>query len=394
MARMTRTRTRSTSAPGRIDPWFLITGRFDMPFLLLTLALLAIGLIMMFSASYARAYYDWENSFYYIARQLTFAVVGVVAMLVASFLNYDKLKMLSWPLYGISIVLILACYLFEPINGAKRWIPLGFTSFQPSEIGKFALIVLFGTLMSDQADKMKDFKLGTLRYLVLFGAMAICVVFQPHLSATVLMACITIVMMFVGGSKIRHLVALGGAAVGGAAVLLPVFSTFLSDKFSHVLVRLTYWLQPFSTNDPGAYQTQQSLLAIGSGGFLGVGLGDSRQKHLYLPEVQNDFVFAIVCEELGFVGAVIVVVLFAMLVWRGFTIAMRAKDRFGCLLALGITVQVGIQAILNIAVVTNLVPNTGISLPLFSYGGTSLMMILGELGIVLAVSRQSKYEKD
>lgn len=394
MARKTKARPKLSLAAGGNDPWFLITGRFDMPFLLLTLALLAIGLIMMFSASYARAYYDWDNSFYYIARQLTFAVVGVVAMLVASFFNYNKLKPMAWPLYGISIVLILACYLFDPINGARRWIPLGFTSFQPSEIGKFALIVLFGTLMSDQVDKMKDFKLGTLRYLVLFGAMAVCVVFQPHLSATVLLGCITVIMMFVGGSKFSHLVAVGGAGLGGLAVMILTFSTFLADKFSHALVRFTYWLEPFSTNDAGAYQTQQSLLAIGSGGFLGVGLGDSRQKHLYLPEVQNDFVFAIVCEELGFVGATIVVVLFAMLVWRGFTIAMRSKDRFGCLLALGITVQVGIQAILNIAVVTNLVPNTGISLPLFSYGGTSLMMILGELGIVLAVSRQSKYEKD
>ncbi len=169
---------------------------------------------------------------------------------------------------------------------------------------------------------------------------------------------------------------------------------FFSDRFAHVLVRLSYWLDPFSSMDWGSYQTRQSLLAIGSGGLLGVGLGESRQKQLYLPEVQNDFVFAVVCEELGFVGACIIILLFALLIWRGYTIALHAKDRFGSLIAVGITTQIGMQAMLNIAVVTNTIPNTGISLPLFSYGGTSLCMILGELGILLAVSRQGNYEKE
>lgn len=192
----------------------------------------------------------------------------------------------------------------------------------------------------------------------------------------------------------QHLIAIGAAGISGIAALVFTMWGFFSEQFAHVLVRLTYWLDPFATSDAGAYQTQQSLMAIGSGGLLGVGLGESRQKQLYLPEPQNDFVFSIVCEELGFVGACIIIVLFALLIWRGYTIALHARDRFGSLIAVGITTQIGMQAVLNIAVVTNLIPNTGISLPLFSYGGTSLCMILGELGILLAVSRQGNYEKE
>lgn len=187
---------------------------------------------------------------------------------------------------------------------------------------------------------------------------------------------------------------LGMLGVSGMAIIVLAMPTFFAERFNHVLTRLTYWLDPFSTTDSGAYQTKQSLMAIGSGGLLGVGLGESRQKQLYLPEVQNDFIFAIVCEELGFVGACLIIVLFALLIWRGYTIALHAKDRFGMLIAVGITTQIGMQVMLNIAVVTNTIPNTGISLPMFSYGGTSLCMILGELGILLAVSRQGIYEKE
>lgn len=374
-------------------PMFLISGKFDMPFLLLTLALLGLGLIMQFSASHARAYYFEGNSFYYIGRQLAFAIVGVAAMLLASFFNYNWIRRFSWPLYLVSLGLIAMCYLFDPYNGARRWITLGIR-FQPSEVGKFALIVLFAHLMTQDADQMGDFKKGTLRYFILFGVMAVLVVMQPHLSATILLLSITLAMMFVGGSRIRHMATVGGVGALGAVTLVLGMSAFFADRFAHVLVRLTYWLDPFSTSDAGAYQTQQSLLAIGSGGLLGVGLGDSRQKHLYLPEVQNDFVFSVVCEELGYVGAVLIIVLFAMLVWRGYTIAMRARDRFGCLMAVGLTTQLGVQAVLNIAVVTNTIPNTGISLPMFSYGGTALMMTLGQLGVLLSISRQSRYEKE
>lgn len=379
---------------GNKVPPLYIWGDFDVPFLLLTLALLGFGLVMMFSASYARAYYDFDNSFYFIGRQIVWSMIGITGMIAASFVNYHWLRRFVWPLYIVSIVLCMACYLFDAYNGARRSIYIGPLSFQPSEIGKLALIFLFAHLMTKDQDKMGRLWEGTLRYLVLFGGLAVVVVMQPHLSATLLMAGITVAMLFVGGAKIQYLIGVGVTGLAGIAALVVTMWGFFSDRFAHVLVRLSYWLDPFSSMDWGSYQTRQSLLAIGSGGLLGVGLGESRQKQLYLPEVQNDFVFAVVCEELGFVGACIIILLFALLIWRGYTIALHAKDRFGSLIAVGITTQIGMQAMLNIAVVTNTIPNTGISLPLFSYGGTSLCMILGELGILLAVSRQGNYEKE
>lgn len=388
-----KSQTMVKSPETRVTPLY-IWGKFDMPFLLLTLALLGVGLVMLFSASHAKAYYYLSSSYYYIGKQLTFAVVGVVAMLAASFVNYQWLRQFSWLMYGVSFVMVAACYLFQADNGAKRWIWIGDFGFQPSEIAKFAIIVLFSHLMTRDASKMQNFKLGTLRYIILYGAMAVVVVFQPHLSATILMGGITVVMMFVGGSKISHMLGIGAVGGAGLVTVIIAFSQIMAGRFAHVLTRLSYWLDPFATNDAGAYQTKQSLLAIGSGGLLGVGLGESRQKHMYLPEVQNDFVFSVICEELGFVGATMIIILFAMTIWRGFTIALRAKDRFGCLLAVGLTTQFGLQAMLNIAVVTNFIPNTGISLPLFSSGGTALMMMMGQLGFILSVSRQSTYEKE
>lgn len=396
-SRGTRSASASRSPKGslehKVTP-FYIWGDFDLPFLLLTLALLGFGLVMLFSASYARAYYYKDSSFFYIRKQIMWSVIGIVGMIAASFVNYHFLRKFVWPLYAVSIVLCMACYLFEAENGARRWVRIMGINFQPSEIGKFALILLFAHLMSKDQDKMNRLWEGTLRYLVLFGALAIVVVMQPHLSATLLLAGITVAMLFVGGANILHLLTIGGIGVAGIAAMVVTMWSFFSDQFAHVLVRLTYWLDPFASTDWGSYQTRQSLMAIGSGGLMGLGLGESRQKQLYLPEVQNDFVFAIICEELGFVGACLIIVLFALLIWRGYTIALHARDRFGALIAVGITTQIGMQVMLNIAVVTNTIPNTGISLPLFSYGGTSLCMILGELGILLAVSRQGNYEKE
>ena len=369
----TRYKASRKAAPSKVTPLY-IWGDFDIPFLLLTLALLGFGLVMLFSASYARAYYYKDSSFYYIRRQIMWSIIGVVGMIAASFVNYHWLRKFVWPLYAVSIALCMACYLFEAENGANRWVRIGPVNFQPSEIAKFALILLFAHLMSRDQDKMDQLWLGTARYLALFGAMALVILPQPHLSATLLLLGITLSMMFVGGSRIKHLMGLGMLGVSGMAIIVLAMPTFFAERFNHVLTRLTYWLDPFSTTDSGAYQT--------------------KQKQLYLPEVQNDFIFAIVCEELGFVGACLIIVLFALLIWRGYTIALHAKDRFGMLIAVGITTQIGMQVMLNIAVVTNTIPNTGISLPMFSYGGTSLCMILGELGILLAVSRQGIYEKE
>ena len=372
----------------------IMLGHFDTPFLILVLTLLGIGLVTLFSSSYASSLYYLGNSYYYILRQLFFAVVGVAAMLAASLVNYRFLRNFSWLAYGVSLILMAACYLFPAQQGAQRWIQLGPLSFQPSEIAKFAVILLFAHLMDRDKDKMGRMIEGTWRYIVLYGAVAVILIFQPHLSGTLLIGFIALTMMLVGGAKFSNLLKIGVPLLVLLLVVAFLLQDFILEQFAHVVTRLTYWLDPFSTTDPGSYQTRQSLLAIGSGGLWGVGFGESRQKHMYLPEVRNDFVFAIVCEELGFIGASLVIILFAMLVWRGYHIAMHARDRFGSLLVTGITTQIGLQAFLNIAVVTNLIPNTGISLPFFSYGGTALLIMLAEIGVVLAVSRQARHEKE
>ena len=372
----------------------IMLGHFDTPFLILVLTLLGIGLVTLFSSSYASSLYYLGNSYYYILRQLFFAVVGVAAMLAASLVNYRFLRNFSWLAYGASLILMAACYLFPAQQGAQRWIQLGPLSFQPSEIAKFAVILLFAHLMDRDKDKMGRMIEGTWRYIVLYGAVAVILIFQPHLSGTLLIGFIALTMMLVGGTKFSNLLKIGVPLLVLLLVVAFLLQDFILEQFAHVVTRLTYWLDPFSTTDSGSYQTRQSLLAIGSGGLWGVGFGESRQKHMYLPEVRNDFVFAIVCEELGFIGASLVIILFAMLVWRGYHIAMHARDRFGSLLVTGITTQIGLQAFLNIAVVTNLIPNTGISLPFFSYGGTALLIMLAEIGVVLAVSRQARHEKE
>ena len=372
----------------------IMLGHFDTPFLILVLTLLGIGLVTLFSSSYASSLYYLGNSYYYILRQLFFAVVGVAAMLAASLVNYRFLRNFSWLAYGVSLILMAACYLFPAQQGAQRWIQLGPLSFQPSEIAKFAVILLFAHLMDRDKDKMGRMIEGTWRYIVLYGAVAVILIFQPHLSGTLLIGFIALTMMLVGATKFSNLLKIGVPLLVLLLVVAFLLQDFILEQFAHVVTRLTYWLDPFSTTDPGSYQTRQSLLAIGSGGLWGVGFGESRQKHMYLPEVRNDFVFAIVCEELGFIGASLVIILFAMLVWRGYHIAMHARDRFGSLLVTGITTQIGLQAFLNIAVVTNLIPNTGISLPFFSYGGTALLIMLAEIGVVLAVSRQARHEKE
>ena len=269
---------------------------------------------------------------------------------------------------------------------------IGPVNFQPSEIAKFALILLFAHLMSRDQDKMDQLWLGTARYLALFGAMALVILPQPHLSATLLLLGITLSMMFVGGSRIKHLMGLGMLGVSGMAIIVLAMPTFFAERFNHVLTRLTYWLDPFSTTDSGAYQTKQSLMAIGSGGLLGRGLGNGLQKQLYLPEPHNDFIFATWCEEMGLIGALLVILLFAYLIYRGFRVARYAPDKFGSLLATGITAKLAIQTLMNLFVVTGIMPVTGAALPFFSYGGTALLLQLGEMGILLNISRYMRID--
>lgn len=376
---------------------FSLGAGLDMPLLIFILVLLAIGLVMLFSASYANSYYLQGNSYYYISRQAVFAVFGVAAMLLISTFDYHSFHKLAIVIFGVSVfllVFLLICRYahIESIanweGDATRWLNFGFVSFQPSEIAKFALIVLFAHMISRNLDRMDTFRYGVVPYVAIMGLVAALIFLESHLSATLIILALGAIMMFVGGTKPRWFL-IGGVLV--AAVLLFVVVT----KGGYQMDRIRIWLDPFSSDLDRdlTHQTRQSLYAIGSGGLLGVGLGQSRQKYLYLPAPQNDFIFAIVCEELGFVGALVIIVLFALLIWRGVYVSIHARDKFGMLLGLGITFQVGLQAVLNICVVTNTIPNTGISLPFFSYGGTALLMLLGQMGILLNISRSANVEK-
>lgn len=357
---------------------------FDTPFLVVLMILLTIGLACMFSASYVDAYYQEGDSYFFIKKQLIFAAIGLAAMLVATFVDYHVWHRLALPVALVAVGLLIAV-LVLPSNGVKRWLPLpGFGQFQPSEVAKFALILLFAHMISLNHKKMGTFTKGFIPFMAVLGIFCGLTLLEPHLSGTMLIFALGFVMMYVGGTKPLYLILTLLLGVGAVVFMIAVVG-YEQD-------RIEVWLNLFEVYERDrdqAWQTMQSLYAIGSGGLMGQGFGNSRQKHLFLPEPQNDFIFAIVCEELGFVGAVIIIILFAVLVWRGFIIAMRAPDKFGFMLAIGLTAQIAIQVAINIAVVTNLLPNTGISLPFFSYGGSSLVMLLAQMGILLAVSRWS-----
>lgn len=377
------------SKPKKRFRLFSVSQGFDMPFLIILMIILVVGLISQFSASYAYSYY-WNDgdSFYFIKRQLIFAAIGVAAMLIISTVDYHILHHFAIPLMLVSFILLGVVLIMPSSTGIHRWIRLPGLQFQPSEIAKFTLILLFAHLISINHKKMKTFLAGYLPFMVILGVTCGLVFLEPHLSGTILLLGIGIIMMYVGGTRLLYL--LGTLGLGVGAVIYMVFVKGYEQD------RINVWLHPFeayATNRDEAWQTIQSLYAIGSGGVMGQGLGNSRQKHLFLPEPHNDFIFSVICEEMGFVGAVLVIVLFALLLWRGITIGMKSPDKFGSMLAVGLTVQVGLQAVMNMAVVTNTIPNTGISLPFFSYGGTSLVMLLAQMGVVLSVSRNASLGK-
>ena len=356
----------------------------DLPFLVLVLTLVGFGLVMLASASSAVALYRRGDAWAYLRPQLLYAALGLVGLWLASRVDYHIFHKLAWPLLALSLVLLVAVLFMPEYNGCKRWIVLpGLGTLQPSEIAKFAVVLVFSHIISLNHDRMHSFAGGVLPFGLILGVVTVLMLLEPHLSGTLLILGIGAVLMFVGGTGLKWFVLAGVsgvAAIGAAVVIMPDLVPYAAD-------RLNSWLDPFADPLGDGHQTIQSLYAIGSGGAAGLGLGNSRQKHLFVPEPQNDFIFSIVCEELGFVGACAVVGLFVLLLWRGITLAAHAPDRFGALLVVGFTVQVALQAVLNMAVVTNTIPNTGISLPFFSSGGTSLMMLLGEMGVVLSVSR-------
>ena len=353
----------------------------DLPFTMLVVLIMGIGLIMEYSASFAKAYYTWGNSAHFFTRQAVFALGGIAAMYIISRMNYQYFRGLSIPLIAISVVLlILVLFIGTKLNGSRRWIYIGTFGFQPSEVAKTAIIMCFATMISAFGERMKTFKYGIVPFAAILVIVAGLIAMEPHLSGTILVLATGAALLFVGGVHWGWFAGMIGAGVAG------IFA--VTKLMPHALSRLSTWQDPFSVPRDEGYQIIQSLYAVGSGGLLGVGLGKSRQKYLYLPEQHNDFIFAVVCEELGFIGAGIVLFLFALLIIRGYWIAIHSHDKFGSILVVGIMSKLALQTFLNVAVVTNLIPTTGISLPFFSYGGTSLMIQLAEMGMVLAVSRQ------
>jgi len=372
-------------------------GNIDLPMFFIIIILLVMGIIMMFSASYAWAISEGESGVYYATKQIIFAVVGLIAMFIISKIDYHlfQKKIIAVTIFGISLLMLLLV-MFTPLGAehgnAKRWLRLGGFEFQPSEVMKFAIVILFALMITNNYKRMKDWKKGLLPFFVILGLVAVILMKQPHLSCTIIICVIGVAMIYIGGARVKHLMCFGGLGVLGL-VSVVAFKIYY-EGFSYFEKRFKSWLDPFSDIKGDTWQTYQSLIAIGSGGFFGMGLGNSRQKFQYLPESKNDFVFSIVCEELGFVGAVTVIALFAFFVFRGFYIASKSPDKFGMLVCIGLTVQVGLQAFLNIAVVSNTIPNTGISLPFFSYGGTSLMMLLAQMGVILNISRHAMLDED
>lgn len=360
----------------------------DIPFLLLLLTLLAVGLTMLYSASAAQSAYDtrYATTTRYLQKQLVCGAIGLVAMFIASRIPAEFWLKAAWPLYGISIVLLLSVLVVgESVNGAKRWINIAGVQFQPSEIAKFTLILLFAKLTRGFGGYAKTFRYGVLGFGAALMGILVPLALEKHLSAIMLMGLVAVVMMFVAGTSLKWL----GMGAGFAGLFVLVYTRLMGYAGD----RVTAWLHPEQDPSDTGYQILQSLYAIGSGGLFGLGFGKSRQKYMYLPFQYNDYIFAIICEELGFVGAMGIILLFVLLILRGYWIALQARDRFSTVLAAGLVTLIGVQVVLNLGVVTNLLPSTGIAMPFFSYGGTALAVNLGEMGIVLSISRQRNRAK-
>ena len=355
----------------------------DIPFLVLLLLLLGVGLAMLYSASYAQSEFDtgYEISTKYLQKQGLCAGIGLLCMWAFSRIPAKFWLKLAWPVYALSIVLLLCVLLLgESVNGARRWINIAGIQFQPSEIAKFAMILLFARLTKLFGQNARDFRHGVLGFGMALLGILIPLALEKHLSAIMLIGMVGVTMMFVAGTSPKWL----GAGAAAAAAFVVIYITFMGYAGD----RVSAWLHP--EQDPGdtGYQILQSLYAIGSGGLFGLGFGRSKQKYLYLPFQYNDYIFAIICEELGLIGALMIMALFAAVIVRGYWIALRAQDRFSTVFAAGLISLIAVQAALNIGVVTNLLPSTGIALPFFSYGGTALALHLGDMGVLLSISRQ------
>ncbi len=365
------------------------TGGIDIPFLILILLLLTVGLAMLYSASYAQSEYDtsYAISTKYLQKQAICGALGLVCMWAFSRIPGKLWLGLAWPIYFISIGLLLSVLVVgQSVNGARRWINIAGIQFQPSEIAKFAMILLFARLTRFFGSSAKDFRHGVLGFGLALLGILVPLALEKHLSAIMLIGMVGVTMMFIAGTSPKWL----GAGALAAGLFVMIYISFMGYAGD----RVTAWLHPELDPSDTGYQILQSLYAIGSGGLFGLGLGKSRQKYLYLPFQYNDYIFAVICEELGLVGALLIIALFCAVIIRGYWIALRAADRFSTVLAAGLVTLIAVQTALNLGVVTNLLPSTGIALPFFSYGGTALAVNLGEMGVVLSISRQRNRTKE
>lgn len=348
------------------------------------LVMLCFGLIMCFSASAPTAEVRQGDSYYFLRKQMLWAIIGFMAMIFAINVDMDKIKRLTGPAYITTLVLLVIVFAMPSVNGARRWIQLGGFSFQPSEFAKIAIILLLAKNLEkknwEKSKFFQDFVMCTLPALLICGML----VFQPHFSCIVLIALITAGMMYFSGAKMWHFF----------VCLIPVVPAVIwlltGEGAEYRWQRIEAFLHPLDHIQEGAYQTIQALYAIGSGGLFGLGLGGSRQKFLYLPEPQNDFIFAVICEELGFLGAILVIGLFCIMLWRCVVVAINSQDRYKSLVVLGVTILMAAQFVINICVVTNIIPVTGMPLPFFSAGGSSLVFVMFAMGLVLNVSKDIK----
>ena len=380
---------------------YRLIGEVDRPLLIVVIALVCIGSVMIFSASYAVAESRFNDSYDFARSQIRWVVVGIVSMaLVARILDYRVLKRFAYIIYvGVLGLNFLVPFFGVTVSGATRWFVIFGVQFQPSELLKFSLVLAMATYISNNTDRIQNFRTGVIPMVFLAAPAALATLLQNHLSATIIMVLLAFVMIWLSGTKKFYFgVILGGGGVAAFGLYVTGLGMKIIEKFvPHALTRLQIWENPFAymSYESGGkgWQPAQSLFAISSGGFWGLGLGQSNQKHGYLPEPQNDYIFAILCEELGFFGVVCVIALFGVLAYRGYHVSANSPNRFCSLLTMGITTQIVIQVMLNLAVVTNTFPSTGISLPFFSYGGTSLLILLMEIGIVLSISRFSYVEQ-
>lgn len=365
--------------------------QFDFILCITVLLLLSLGIIMVLSASAPSALSTTGNSYTYVKKQLLFAIAGLFVMFFLSKVDYRFYKKYYWHIYFASWIILLLVVvpgLGYAVKGATRWIKIGGFQFQPSELTKIGMIIFFAGYLSDHKNELQEFKRGFLKPLAfLIPPIGILYVIQNHFSVSLVIGVVVLVIMFMAGCRLKYFLIVGIVGISAILGLLGVMQMKGSESFR--LDRISTYFDPWADAQGTGYQTVQSLYAIGSGGMFGLGLGNSKQKYLYIPEPHNDFIFSILAEELGFFGCILVIALFAIFIWRGILVSMRAKDMFGSLVAIGITTLIAIQAVINIAVVTGTVPTTGMSLPFFSYGGTALLLLLANVGILLNISRSS-----